>query len=171
MADTEGRKVLVLWLDALNNTGEGWDPDAAYWTNLASEDGESYQLRNFAEGSWKSNGLYFAGGSQYLDTVDNGTLGSQKRKDNQGRMYTAATISFMLKLDDGNYAKDNYLLYGRSTTQGGFLLRFYNNGRTYLWVDNSDILRNGTGTDLTNGWTSGYPALYKADSGKNIADK
>lgn len=172
MADTYVQNEdLVLWLDALNNTGEGWDPDAAYWTNLASEDGESYQLRNFAEGSWKSNGLYFAGGSQYLDTVDNGTLGSQKRKDNQGREYTAATISFMLKLDDGNYAKDNYLLYGRSTTQGGFLLRFYNTGRTYLWVDNSDILRNGTGTDLPNGWTSGYPALYKADSGKNIADK
>lgn len=163
-------KNLVLWLDALNNTGEGWDPDAAYWTNLASEDGESYQLKNFAEGSWKSNGLYFAGGAQYLDTVDFGTLGS-KRTDEHGQDYTAATISFMLKLDDGNYTKRSYLMSNRSTTLGGFELQFYYNGRTYLWVDNSGMLRDGNDTDHPNGWDAGYPALYSAESGKNIADK
>lgn len=65
---------LVLWLDALNNTGSGFDPDAAYWTNLATlgqEDGdaESYQLKNFTKGSWKSNGLHFSGTNQYIDTI------------------------------------------------------------------------------------------------------
>ena len=70
---------MVLWLDALNNTGSGFDPDAAYWTNLATvgqtdENGdekepESYQLKNFAKGSWKSNGLYLTGYREYIDSL------------------------------------------------------------------------------------------------------
>lgn len=78
---------MVLWLDALNNTGSGFDPDAAYWTNLATvgqtdENGdekepESYQLKNFAKGSWKSNGLYLTGYREYIDTIRQVRLGHE----------------------------------------------------------------------------------------------
>lgn len=170
---------LVLWLDALNNTGSGFDPDAAYWTNLATlgqEDGdaESYQLRNFVKGSWKSNGLHFSGTNQYIDTIDFGELGSEVRTDENGKRYTGATVSIMLKMDDGHYNVHNYLLSNRSSVLGGFELYFHSNGRTYLYADNTNL---NADSSQTRSWDLGFynnetwPALYNTSSGKNIANK
>ena len=173
---------MVLWLDALNNTGSGFDPDAAYWTNLATvgqtdENGEekepeSYKLGNFTKGSWKSNGLYLTGKNEYIDTVNNGTLGSKVRTDENDRRYTGATISIMVKMDDDNHGISNYLLYNRSSALGGYELYFHKNGSTYLHLDNMNLNAGTSGTwdqGFVNG--SSWPALYNTSSGKNIADK
>ena len=172
---------MVLWLDALNNTGSGFDPDAAYWTNLATvgqtdENGEekepeSYKLGNFTKGSWKSNGLYLTGYREYIDTIDNGELGHKIRTDENGR-YTGATISIMVKMDDDNHGINNYLLYNRSSVLGGYELYFHKNGSTYLHLDNMNLNAGTSGTwdqGFVNG--SSWPALYNISSGKNIADK
>ena len=170
---------MVLWLDALNNTGSGFDPDAAYWTNLATlgqEDGdaESYQLKNFTKGSWKSNGLHFSGTNQYIDTIDFGELGSKVRTDENGKRYTGATVSIMLKMDDGHYNVHNYLLSNRSSVLGGFELYFHSNGHTYLYADNTNL---NADSSQTRSWDLGFynnetwPALYNTNSGKNIANK
>lgn len=173
---------LVLWLDALNNTGSGFDPDAAYWTNLATigktdENGEekepeSYKLGNFSKGSWKSNGLYLNGYREYIDTINNGELGHEVRIDENGKRYTGATISMMLKMDDDHHNIDNYVIYNRSGVLGGFELRFSRDGHTYLYADNTSLNANKNGT-----WDQGFynnnswPALYDSRSSKNIAGK
>lgn len=171
---------MVLWLDALNNTGSGFDPDAAYWTNLATvgqmdENGdekepESYQLKNFAKGSWKSNGLYLTGYREYIDTIDNGELGHKIRTDENGKRYTGATISMMLKMDDDHHNIDNYVIYNRSSVLGGFELCFRRDGYTLLYADNTALNASNAGT-LADGFYSSWPALYKSDSGKNIGGK
>lgn len=173
---------MVLWLDALNNTGSGFDPDAAYWTNLATlgqtdENGEekepeSYKLGNFTKGSWKSNGLYLTGYREYIDTIDNGELGHKIRTDENGKRYTGATISMMLKMDDDHHNIDNYVIYNRSSVLGGFELRFRSDGYTLPFVDNIALYADTPGT-LEQGFIKGstWPALYKTDSGKNIGGK
>ena len=173
---------MVLWLDALNNTGSGFDPDAAYWTNLATvgqtdENGdekepESYQLKNFAKGSWKSNGLYLTGYREYIDTIDNGELGHEIRTDKNGKRYTGATISMMLKMDDDHHNIDNYVIYNRSGVLGGFELYFRRDGYTLPFADNTALNASKGGT-LEQGFIEGstWPALYNKDSGKNIGGK
>lgn len=165
---------LVLWLDALNNTGSGYDPDAAYWTNLASADEngqmESYKLNNFAKGSWKSNGLHFDGVNQYINTINNGELGHTIYTDGKGK-YTGATISIMLKMDDDNYSKHNIVITDRSSTLGGYELNFNSNGATYLYVDDMALNAGNVGTLGTGFNNSTWPALYNENSAKNIAGK
>lgn len=171
---------MVLWLDALNNTGSGFDPDAAYWTNLATlgqtdENGEekepeSYKLGNFTKGSWKSNGLYLTGYREYIDTIDNGELGHKIRTDENGKRYTGATISMMLKMDDDHHNIDNYVIYNRSSVLGGFELCFRRDGCTILYADNTALNASKAGT-LADGFYGSWAALYKSDSGKNIGGK
>lgn len=175
---------MVLWLDALNNTGHGFDPDAAYWTNLATlvnGDGEpeSYKLNNFTKGSWKSNGLYFSGGTdpsnpggrQYIAMIDNGELGKTVRTNANGERYTGATLSVMLKLDEDTDGKNNYLFYNRSSVLGGFEIYFSNSNSTYLYVDNVN-LHAGTSGTLEQGFNNGsWPSLYNPASGKDITQK
>lgn len=165
---------LVLWLDALNNTGSGFNPDAAYWTNLASADEngqmESYKLNNFTKGSWKSNGLHFDGGREYIDTVNNGELGHTIYEEN-GEKYTAATISIMLKMEERPDNRNKYLLYNRSGTLGGYEIYFHNNGNTYFFVDNPVTLNPPSSGSLADGYNGGYPALYNSGSGKDITNQ
>lgn len=169
---------MVLWLDALNNTGSGFDPDAAYWTNLATvgqtdeKEPESYQLKNFAKGSWKSNGLYLTGYREYIDTIDNGELGHKIQTDENGKQYTGATISIMLKMDDDHHDIDNYVIYNRSSVLGGFDLSFRRDGYTMPYVDNIGLNAAKGGT-LEQGFIQGssWPSLYNTKSGKNIGGK
>lgn len=164
---------LKLWLDALNNTGSGFNPDAGYWTNLVTAengDAESYKLNNFARGSWKSNGLHFSGTNQYIDTVNNGELGSTVYEEN-GTKYTGATISVMVKMDTDNYGKHNYLFCNRSADLGGFELHFNKNGRTYLYGDDMPLNAGSSSGTFAEGFYTGdgsWPALYNTQSEKNI---
>lgn len=127
-------------------------------------------MKNFAKGSWKSNGLYLTGYREYIDTIDNGELGHKIRTDENGR-YTGATISMMLKMDDDHHNIDNYVIYNRSSVLGGFELSFRRAGYTVPYVDNT-ALNAATGGTLEQGFFQGsWPALYNTDSGKNIGGK
>ena len=71
---------LILYYDALNNTGNGYDSNSNIWKDLSENgnDGILTNINNTAESGWKNNGLKLDGIDDYVEIKPNNLKGLQK---------------------------------------------------------------------------------------------